>query len=186
VEFPGIRVKIEDKPDLAELWHWLWDLRAAESAAKNRYWAAESEAKRAELLASMPAGSVAVKRIGSAPDPWEAGMSIGVWQAEDGRAFAGGPDKEADGIGYITEERLAKCAERYAADQKRDAERKQQQADAAAKYQAELKATVVPADALAAYRRYRGDDEKAWEQSDEGAWADIRKYRDAIELQGLA
>lgn len=39
----------------------------------------------------------------------------------------------------------------------------------------------VPPKALAAYRRYRGSAERAWEAEDEDAWALIREYEDDIE-----
>lgn len=48
---------------------------------------------------------------------------------------------------------------------------------------AKLLAVEVPAAAKAAYERYQGDDDRAWEKSDETAWGLIRKYRDAIEAQ---
>ena len=46
-----------------------------------------------------------------------------------------------------------------------------------------LETTPVPAKALAAYRRYKGSAESAWEASDEQAWASIRRWRPYIEAQ---
>lgn len=185
-ESQKLRVRVADKPDLFTLWQWVVDYEAAETAARNRAWENERYYQQAQIRHAKPAGSVMVKQIGRAPDPWEAGMSVGVWQAKDGRTFAGEPDAQKVGIGYITEERLALCATSYAAETQRDAERNAEIARDRAKYQADLRATIVPADALAAYRRYHGNSEKAWEESDESAWADIERYRDAIEVQGLA
>ena len=47
---------------------------------------------------------------------------------------------------------------------------------------AELKATVIPQEAVAAYRKYHTAD-KAWENEDEGAWTLINTYQDALEAQ---
>jgi hypothetical protein len=43
--------------------------------------------------------------------------------------------------------------------------------------------TPIPPEALAAYRKYHGDAEKAWENEDETAWAMIRKWTPYIETQ---
>jgi hypothetical protein len=52
---------------------------------------------------------------------------------------------------------------------------------------AALRAVVVPPEALAAFQRFQGDADAAWESGDhEGAAALIRRYGDAIEAQGLA
>jgi hypothetical protein len=50
----------------------------------------------------------------------------------------------------------------------------------------ELRAVAIPPDAVAAFRRYRGDAESAWENEDESAAAMIRHYGAAIEAQAIA
>jgi hypothetical protein len=47
----------------------------------------------------------------------------------------------------------------------------------------ELKETPVPQNALEAYRRYRGDEDAAWEDSNELAWSLIRQWAPYIEAQ---
>jgi len=49
-----------------------------------------------------------------------------------------------------------------------------------------VRATVVPSEAVAAYNRYNGNADRAWEVEDESAWSLIRSYSEAIEDQGLA
>ena len=49
-----------------------------------------------------------------------------------------------------------------------------------------VRTTAVPAEAIAAYVRYRGDPDRAWEDEDETAWSLIGQYAEAIEEQGLA
>jgi len=51
---------------------------------------------------------------------------------------------------------------------------------------AELRAVDVPADALAVFRRFHGDEDLAWKSEDESAAGMIRLYGAAIEAQGLA
>jgi hypothetical protein len=46
---------------------------------------------------------------------------------------------------------------------------------------ARLAAVAIPEAALRAYDRYRGDEERAWGEGDEGAWSLIREYKAAIE-----
>jgi hypothetical protein len=78
----------------------------------------------------------------------------------------------------ITQEEAAKLIDKdrgYAAAQKQLAR------DRVAK----LKAIEVPESARVAYEKYRGDADSAWDASDESAWALIRKYSDAIEVQGM-
>lgn len=47
----------------------------------------------------------------------------------------------------------------------------------------ELKETEIPQEAIALYNRYHGDEDKAWEDSNETAWALIRKWEPYIEAQ---
>ena len=51
---------------------------------------------------------------------------------------------------------------------------------------ARLKETRVPDDAIAAFRRHKGNADRAWEQDDERGCMLIRHYGEAIELQGIA
>lgn len=70
-----------------------------------------------------------------------------------------------------------------------DVERAREQADTAAARRREettrLQAVEVPGRALRNFRRYGGDDARAWETNDEGAAMDIKTFGDAIEAQGL-
>jgi len=49
-----------------------------------------------------------------------------------------------------------------------------------------LRTAAVPKEAVAAYVRYQGNADRAWENEDESAWSFIRSYAEAIEEQGLA
>jgi hypothetical protein len=51
---------------------------------------------------------------------------------------------------------------------------------------ADLKAIEIPAQAVAAFRRFGGDFDAAWESEDETAASLIRRYGAAIEAQGIA
>lgn len=57
---------------------------------------------------------------------------------------------------------------------------------ATARREAALRSMAVPAAALAAYARYEGDPDRAWDEEDEGSWSLIRSYAEAIEEQGLS
>lgn len=66
-----------------------------------------------------------------------------------------------------------------------DALRTAQGAERDAAHLAGLRAVAIPAEAIAAFRRFGGDAEAAWENADEGAASLIRQYGDAIEAQGI-
>lgn len=68
----------------------------------------------------------------------------------------------------------------------RDRQRETSRAVTASERLAALRAIAVPPEALGAFRRYDGNDERAWEAEDETAWSLIRRFGDAIEAQGLA
>lgn len=59
-------------------------------------------------------------------------------------------------------------------------------AEAEAARLARLKEVRVPDDAVAAFQRYKGNADRAWEQADERGCMLIRHYGEAIELQGIA
>lgn len=66
-----------------------------------------------------------------------------------------------------------------------DAARTAQHAERDTAHLAGLRAVAVPAEAIAAFRRYSGCAEAAWEDADEDAASLIRRYGNAIEAQGI-
>lgn len=89
-------------------------------------------------------------------------------------------------IGWITPENYAEAIGTQAATDEAETAEQAARADCKTQAEASLLATKVPADALAAYKRFGGDHEAAWEAEDEMAWALIQQYGPAIEAQELA
>jgi len=48
---------------------------------------------------------------------------------------------------------------------------------------AEMKTVLIPQTAISAYKHYQGDENKAWEDENETAWALIKKWAPYIEIQ---
>lgn len=86
----------------------------------------------------------------------------------------------------MREDVRALYAAEKAASEKTEVEAVEAEKEAEAAEIEELKVVEVPAPAVAAFRKYAGSAERAWANEDERAWHLIRRYGEAIQVQGLA
>lgn len=158
----------ENRPLHRELYDAALAIVRAADAARDAMWREEKAAHEAASTASFPAGSVRVRFVGSEADGW-----VERWVDDAGRTIRspklGG--RSGDWGWMTVEDHAAAVAEK--------AEPK------AGDPAADLHAVEVPAAAVAAYVRYAGDADDAWEDEDEAACMLIREYAAAIEAQGL-
>lgn len=161
-------VRIADRPGHAALYHAALAINARIEDTRKEMWAKRHAAAEAFAKAQAPEGHVAVTFVRSEGDGW-----IEVWEDADGRELRSPRiAKQVGRSGWMAPEDYRAAIEVIEAARVEEA---------TTDLDANTTPVEVPAEAVAAYRRYRGDAERAWEAEDERAWGLIRQYADAIE-----
>ena len=180
----GLQIAVDSRPGLAALWE------AADSYERQRDAEAKADRDRATdaFSAGVPECHILVRLTGSVPDPAEAGMSVLVYSDDSGREYHGLPERRsADGaLGYVPAALMATAAVRAAEKRAKDAAEADRRIERVTARRAELLAVDVPANAVAAYKRCKGDPERLPDDIDNPLYWIVKQYADAIEEQGLA
>jgi hypothetical protein len=197
-----VQIKYEARPELAALVAEYEAIQAQLKAEREAKWAAKQagqdaidkplldamQARAADLKAQIPADhvEVAVKQTGDMDgDPileytvdgvklsWDDVNHIGTASAIRPGALGAFASEWICTIGKAKFEEI-RSAQQTAAETKKTAKEAREK---------ELRETEIPAAAISLYNRYHGDAEKAWEDSDDTAWALIEKWAPYIEAQ---
>lgn len=163
-----LELATENRPLHRELYDAALAIMIAANATRNAIWAEEKAVKEAAATADFPAGSVRLRFVGSEADGW-----VELWADDAGRTLRSPELGGRNGTwGWMTvEDHAAATAVKVE--------------PVATEVAVDLLAAEVPPAAVAAYARYEGDADAAWEDEDEEACMLIREFGPAIEAQGL-